>query len=82
MPVVPRIADIQLTRVKFEPGDRLIVRLRQPLDREAKKKLRRTIGRWAGDHVEILIVDPVLFDLEVEPFENAGKFYTPGSRRP
>ena len=79
MAAVPRIADVQLTRVKFEAGDRLMVKLRQPLDREAKKKLRRTIERWAGDHVEVILVDLHVFDLEVVPFDNAGKFYTPGN---
>jgi hypothetical protein len=66
MTAVPRLADVHCTRVKFEPGERLLVQLRQPLDSEAKKKLQRTVERWAGDHVEVLIVDPTIMEVSVE----------------
>jgi hypothetical protein len=66
MTAVPRLADVHCTRIKFEPGERLLVQLRQPLDPEAKKKLRKTVERWAGDHVEVLIVDPAIMEVSVE----------------
>lgn len=62
---VPKIANVQLTRVKFEPGDRVVVRVHQDLDRQQRRNLRRTVQKWAGD-VEVLLVDVRLFDVEID----------------
>jgi len=62
---VPKIANVQLTRVKFEPGDRVVVRVHQRLDRQQRRNLRRTVQKWAGD-VEVLLVDVRLFDVEID----------------
>lgn len=66
MPQRPRIADVQCNRLRFEPGDRVIVRVYQPLDRDALQKLRRGVERWAGSDVEVLIVNCCVFDVTVE----------------
>lgn len=63
---VPRLADVNCTRINFQPGDRVLVQLRQPIDAEAKKRLQRTIERWAGGHVEVLIVDLMQMEVSVE----------------
>lgn len=62
----PRIADVQCSRLKFEPGDRLIVRIYQKIDNEAKRKLKKSVEKWAGDVVEVLLVDCTVFDIEVD----------------
>jgi len=62
----PRLADVHCTKIQFQPGDRLLVRVRQPLDRETYKRLRKSIQRWAGDHVEVLIIDSTRVELEVD----------------
>ncbi len=62
---VPRLADVHCTRINFEPGSRLLVRSRQPLDSASRRRLHRTIQKWAGDHVNILIIDPNL-EIEIE----------------
>jgi hypothetical protein len=61
----PRIAEVQCSRLQFEPGDRIIVRVYQPLDKEAKRKLRKTVEKWGGD-VEVLIVDCTVFDVDID----------------
>lgn len=65
MPAVPKIANVQLTKAEFKPGDRLIVRVYAKLDRQQKRKLRRTLQKWARD-TEILMVDMRLFDVEID----------------
>lgn len=62
----PRLADVNCTRIAFNPGERILVRLRRPMDLEAKKKLRRSVERWAGGGVEVLIVDPAEMEVEIE----------------
>ena len=64
MAVIPRLADVQCTRLMFLPGDRIIVRSKHRLDQGAQRKLRRTVERWAGVAVEVLIV--CLPDMDVE----------------
>jgi len=66
MTVRPRLAEVQCSRLQFEAGDRIIVRSFHPLSSERRKKLRKTVERWAGVDVEVLIVDTSQFDVEVE----------------
>lgn len=75
MAVVPRIADVQCSRMQFQPGDRILVKVRQSIDKEAATKLRKTVEKWAGNHVEVLIVDLTLMDIEIERKEERGKLY-------
>lgn len=63
--VRPKIADVQCTRLKFEPGDRILVRTYVQLSREQIKKLRRSIEKWAGVAVEVLIINATEIDLEI-----------------
>jgi hypothetical protein len=65
MNATPKIANVQLTRLKFEPGDRIVVRVYERLDKQQKRKLRRSVQKWAGD-VEVLLVDMRVFDIEVD----------------
>lgn len=66
MSVMPRIADISLTKVQFAPGDRVIVRTHAVLDVEEKKKLARSIKRWAGCDVRVLIYSTAQLDIQIE----------------
>lgn len=63
---LPKIADVQLTRIRFEPGDRAIVRVHDDLDRDQKRRLLKAVQRCIGPDVEILLVDVRKFDIEVE----------------
>ncbi len=62
----PRIADVQCSRFQFQSGDRILVKTYHSLDRDEQKKLRRSIQRWAGPDVEILIVDQTRMDVIIE----------------
>ncbi len=66
MPQLPRIANINCTRIKFEPGDRILVRTVHKLDHEQQKKIRRSICRWAGVEVEVLIVCLAEMDVTID----------------
>jgi len=66
MPVKPRIADIQCTRLQFQPGDRILVRSHHRLDTDQIKKLKKSIKKWAGVEVEILVYCTLDLDIHVE----------------
>ena len=67
MPQTPRLADVRCTKIKFDPGDKLIVRTNniEPLDSQSIKKLKKTIEKWAGCDLDILIVQLRLMDIEI-----------------
>lgn len=74
----PRLADVQCSRLKFEPGDRVIVRVKQRLDRDSFKKLRKSVERWAGDHVEVILIDTTLMEIEVDRATEEKVLFLPG----
>ena len=67
MAAVPRIADVQCSRLQFMPGDRLLVKSRVPITKEERRKIHRMVQKWAGDHVEVLVIDLSRMDIEIEP---------------
>ena len=66
MAVRPRIADVKCSRLQFEPGDRILVRTYYNLDRDQTSKLRKSITKWAGCEVEVLIYNATEMDIQVE----------------
>lgn len=62
----PRLADIQCSRMAFQPGDRILVRVFQPISDESLKKLRKTVSRWAGEGVEVLVVDQTKMEIQID----------------
>lgn len=67
MSLKPRLADVQCKPLRFLPGDRILVRIHHRLEREEKQKLRRTIEKWAGVPVEILIFCDLDMEIQIEP---------------
>ena len=65
MGVLPRLADVSCTRMRFDPGDRILVKVRQDLSREDAAKLRKSVERWAGNAVEVLVMNANNVELEV-----------------
>ena len=61
-----KLADVQCTRMKFEPGDKLIVRVRHTLHPDQRKNLKRGVQKWDGEGVGVMIVEVPLLDIEVE----------------
>ena len=66
MSLQPRLADVRCSKIRFQPGDRLLVRTNYRLDEEAKNKLKKTIIKWAGCELEILIYSILDMEIEVE----------------
>jgi len=62
----PLLADINCSKINFQPGDRLLVKLHQPMGNDQIAKLRKTVQRWAGKDVEILIYDGLSMEMKVE----------------
>jgi len=44
--------------IRLEPGMRLLVQVQVPLAEEQRKALERTIRKWAGPDIPLLIIDP------------------------
>lgn len=61
----PRLADVRCTRIKFEPGDRVLVKVYAKLDPDDERRIRRAVQRWAGCEVEVLIVNGLTTDVEI-----------------
>jgi hypothetical protein len=66
MGVKPRLLDLKCAALRFNPGDRIIVRTPHLLDEDQRRKIRRMITKWAGVDVEVLIVELPLFDVEID----------------
>ncbi len=66
MSVRPRLADVSCSKVHFDPGDRIIVRTFHQLNIEEKKKLTKTIQKWAGCEIEVLIYCILDMEMEIE----------------
>ena len=62
----PTLADVQCSRLRFEPGDRILVRVYQDLNSVQKKRLQRMVEKWAGGVAEVLIIDARQVEIQVE----------------
>jgi len=62
----PTLADVRCSRINFEKGDRVLVTVYAPLDRDQRRKLTKTVQRWAGIDVEVLVVDGTRMEVTVE----------------
>jgi hypothetical protein len=65
-----RLADVKCIPYRFKPGDRVLVNVHRPMDRFDLKKIRRTVERWAGSHVEVLVMDCTQMEMKVEQQRN------------
>jgi hypothetical protein len=61
----PGLADVQCSRLKFEPGDRVLVRTYHNLSKEQKRKWQRIVQKWAGVDVEVLVINCMEMEIEV-----------------
>jgi hypothetical protein len=61
---MPRLAEVSCSRLKFDPGDRLLVKTTIRLDPTQEKNLRTQICKWAGCEVEVFIY--CIFDMDIQ----------------
>jgi hypothetical protein len=66
MAQMPRVANIQCSRLKFQPGDRILVKSFHRLDADQQRRLKRSICKWAGCEVEVLIICTADMDIEID----------------
>ena len=52
-----KIQDVKCTPVMLQPGTRLLVQVQRTLNKEEYEQLRKTIQKWAGPMVPVLIID-------------------------
>ena len=64
-PLRPNLAEVHCERLKFEAGDRILVNVYTNLDKDQKRRLRRAITKWAGEDVEILIVNRLEMEVTI-----------------
>jgi len=72
MGALPRVANVDFSRLKIESGDKVIVRYWCDLDDGQRRKLRNAVSRWAGADVEVLLVDARKFDVDVRKVRTLG----------
>lgn len=64
----PRLADVQCSRLRFEPGDRVLVRVRTQITNEQERKLKRSVARWAGiDEDRVMVINTLEVSINVQP---------------
>lgn len=63
---VSNVLNANCQGLRFRPGDRIIVRVNQKIDKKQQVTLKKTIEDWAGPGVVVLIVQLPLLDLQVE----------------
>ena len=63
----PKLADVQCSRLQFQPGDRVVVRVYRAISPEQSRRLKKTVEKWAGDCVEVLVINALEMNLHVEP---------------
>ena len=61
---MPKLGDVQVSRMQFGEGDRALVRSHHRLSSDEKRKIRRTVAKWAGiDESQVLVFS--LLDMEI-----------------
>jgi len=72
MGALPKVANVDFSRLKIEAGDRIIVRYWCDLDKHQRVKLRKAVSKWAGEEVRVLLVDTRNMDICVEQVKIIG----------
>ena len=52
---MPSLAQVNCSRIQFQPGDRVLVRVYETMSKGRLDRLKSTVQRWAGPGVEVLI---------------------------
>lgn len=73
----PHVQNIQVTSVRFPPGTKLLVRTFFPLDDEARRRITRTIHKWAGSDVEVLVYCGLQMEVSIENGRQDSKLQLP-----
>ena len=61
----PKLVSIDCSRYAFQPGDKILIRAFGALDPTQKTQIRKTVEKWAGCELDILIIDTTQMEIEV-----------------
>lgn len=62
----PNIAEIDCSRIRFQDGDRVLVRTYANYDAGQMARMRAMIRRWAGCEVEVMFYNANAMEITVE----------------
>ena len=62
----PRIARVNCKKLRFQPGDSILVRCFFPVDAEVQKKYSKIIHKNFGPDVQVFVYDGRVMDITVE----------------
>lgn len=62
----PLLTDLQPQKMKFSPGDRLLAKVSEDLTPDKEKALLKSIQKFAGEEVRVLIVNCTKFSMLLE----------------
>ncbi len=68
------LADVQCSRLQFLPGDRVLVKVYHTLDRDSRRKLEKSVKRWAGTDVEVLVYNATQMEITIDRKKNTELF--------
>lgn len=63
MTAQPTLAEVSCVPLRFQPGDKILVKVWMDLNPEQYRKLKNTVEKWSG--VEAIIIDGRVVDIEV-----------------
>ena len=62
----PNIVEVKCTRLQFQPGDRVLVRVFSDVTPDQKKRIRDTVCKWAGCDIEVFVYNAFRMEISVE----------------
>ena len=62
----PRLMDVQVSPLRFQPGDRLLVKVFHAITKEERKRIQHVVEKWAGSHIEVLVIDSTRVEIKYE----------------
>lgn len=74
----PRLADVKCSRLQFQSGDKILVKLFQRFTKDEQKKIKKMVEKWAGDGIEILLVDTTQMEVTKLDQEEQSRIIYPG----
>ena len=74
----PKLSDVQCSRMQFQDGDKVLVRTYTNLSKEQEHKLRKTVEKWAGDGIPVLIINGTMVEVTKLDREEQARLIYPG----
>ena len=63
---IPKLAEMHCSRIAFNSGDRILVKVFRQLSKEDIRRIRKSIEKWAGDGIPVFIMDARTMEISVD----------------